>query len=327
MSFLENSKMTVYDFYQPLTGLRKTSGDVGLEIELEGADHNQTAVACKGWNPHADNSLRGPRGQGQGGVEYTTNGAVKFGAVYLLVENLRSMITASGFIPREDSPRTSTHVHVNVQSMSLIDVFGYITLFAAIEPMFLHLCGPRRDGNSFCSPSYDTGDLPEWFQDVFRSIEQYPSNGDLPQRGKYASLGTFRLHDLGTLECRCFPYSLDPNEVQMWCSWLLNIKKIVEAQEDKSMRGLIKLGLHDPMVLARDIFGETNVSLALTSELIQFGSREAYELTRLLKFYLNKKPDEKKKKGLKDGLTFHTDINWAHTVGTTPMPPIMRRAR
>lgn len=299
MSFAENCKTKILDFYRPITGMPSVAGQLGIEIELEG----NTEVGCptvKGWTLHEDNSLRGRGGIGRGGIEYVTRGAINLPDVHGAVQSLSTAVAKAGITPREDSPRTSTHVHINVQDLSLVDTFGFITVFAAVEPLFLHLCGPRRDGNSFCTPSYDTGDLPDFFHEVFKSIETYRP-GDEPQlhqRGKYASLGTFRLHDLGTLEARCFPYSLDPAMIHNWCSWLVNIKELVKAQDDKSFRSLIKLGIHDPMVLARSVFhpAEATVSHYLASELIQFGSREAYELTRLLKFFLNKKPDEKKKR-------------------------------
>lgn len=296
MSFADNTKIKVLDFYQPMTGMRPVKGEIGVEIELEG--ENLTGTNCTGWVPHEDNSLRGPKGIGRGGMEYTTKGAIALDSVAPCVTRLRDTLVKAGATFREDSPRTSTHIHINVQDWQFIDVFGFITVFAAIEPLFLHLCGPRRDGNSFCSPSYDTGDLPDWFHEVFRQLENYKPGEyrEIPGRGKYASLGTFRLHDLGTLECRCFPFSIDPDTIQTWCNWLVNIKNLVQGQADKSMRGVIKLGINSPEVLAHSVFRETGISPYLSSELIQYGSREAYELTRLLKFYLNKKPSEKKAK-------------------------------
>lgn len=301
MTFAEHTKRTVLDFYQPVTGMRPVKGDIGIEIEIEG--EGNLTHACTGWTVHEDNSLRGPGGIARGGVEYVTKGAIAADNVLSCVQRLREILIKAGVRFREDSPRTSTHIHVNVQDLPLIDVFGFITVFAAIEPMFLHLCGPRRDGNSFCTPSYDTGDLPDYFHDAFRQIERYSTGGyiELPQRGKYASLGTFRLHDLGTLECRCFPFSVNPEEIQTWSNWLMNLKNLVRRQDDKSFRGLIKLGIHDPMVLAQSIFMTAQgfpmgITTNLAAELIQYGSREAYELTRLMKFFLNKKPSEKKHK-------------------------------
>lgn len=351
MTFAINSKKTILNYYHPMTGMGSRNGDVGLEIELEGDNLPPGGLPCKGWEVHMDNSLRGPKGMGQGGAEYTSRGPISLVDVRQNVTRLQQTLNAAKVIVREDSPRTSTHIHVNVQQMSFIDVFGYIILFAAVEPLFLHLCGPRRDGNSFCVTSFDSGDLPDWFHEVFRVIDAWREGefSEFPHRGKYASLGTFRMHDLGTLEARCFPCSLDPEQIHTWCTWLLNIKDMVQRQEDKSFRSLIKLGLHDPQVLIQTIFGETGISPYLAAELVQYGSREAYELTRLTKFFLNKKPDEKKKKKSYNEVEFHEQafndvmddmaepvpmprapqaaaLNWADMVVRPGVAPARRRA-
>lgn len=300
MIFADIMKVKLYDLYHEISGMRAQSGEVGIEIELEGENLPHGGIACKGWDIHPDNSLRGPGGRGAGGAEYTTRGAIMIKDVHTAVSAVRRTLENAKVVLREDSPRTSTHIHLNVQQMSLSDVFGYITIFSAIEPLFLNLCGPRRDGNSFCAPGFDSGDLPDFFHSTFSRLEKYSSDNryvELPGRGKYASLGTFRLHDLGTLEARAFPSSIDPDTIQKWCLWLNNIKTLVEKQEDKTFRSLIKTGLQDPMYLVTNIFGyDHGLSNYLASELVEYGSREAYELTRLIKFFMNKKETPKKQK-------------------------------
>lgn len=325
MTFLESSKTTILDFYHPVSGMALRAGQLGIEIELEG--ENLTAFPVKGWDVHQDNSLRGPKGIGQGGVEYTTHGPIPHHLVPDAVTLLRSALTTNKVILREDSPRTSTHIHVNVQKMSWIDVFGYITLFASIEPLFLYLCGDKRDGNSFCVPAFECGDLPDWFHDVARRLDSWKPGEytELGQRGKYASLGTFRIHDLGTLEARCFPMSVDPETINKWCTWLINIQDMVVRQDDKSFRQLIKLGIHDPMVLVRGIFGELpEVSPYLAAELVNFGSREAYELTRILKHFLTKKPEPRKEKKTKSDIIndLVNDMTIQPGWGNVPIQPL-----
>lgn len=291
MSFLEKSKLTI----QGIFAQREASGDVGIEIELEG--EGPLGVECRGWQVHTENSLRGPGGRGHGGTEYVTRGALKEADVIPAVERLADTLNKNKCVIRGDAHRTSTHIHVNAQKMTILEVLGYITVFTAVEPLFLALCGDKRDGNSFCVSSYETGDLPEFFHNLCKQIEGWePGYGLECQRGKYASLGTFRLHDLGTLEARCFPHSLNPLEIHQWCQWLLRIRSIVKNETDKSYRQIIKQGIHDPGILASRIFGEVPITNNTQEELVSFGSQEAYELTRLLKRYLNKKPEVKTKK-------------------------------
>lgn len=332
MTFVKNSALTPLDVYR----LPASKGDVGIEIELEG--RGELGVPCKGWDVHTENSLRAPGGRGHGGAEYVTHGAVTIESVPVLVERLATKLRVEGIVVDENAHRTSTHVHINAQSMPFHDIFGYLTVFSAIEPLFLHLCGPKRDGNAFCVPSYDTGDLPEYLHSFCKLIEGYQSGGGIPGqgRGKYASLSTFRLHDLGTIECRCFPQSLDPMTIQTWCQWLLNLRTIVRDETDKSFRGLIKHGIHDPELLISRVFGNPfslGVSPALQRELVQYGSREAYELTRILKFWMNKPVSEKKMKEKKDYsiIDDFVGVGWeehpAPIIGEVGQAPIFRPAR
>lgn len=297
-SFKENAELTVRDVFR----MREARGDVGIEIELEGTGP-LGEVAVRGWDRHDEGSLRAPGGQARGGAEYVTHGAVPIGGVVPLVERLVQVFTENRVVINPEAHRTSTHIHVNVQNMKLVDVFGYITLFTAVEPLMFHLCGAKRNGNAFCASSYETGDLPEYFHAFFKKLEKFqPGYGmDMWQRGKYASLSTFRLFDLGTLEARCFPHSINPQEIHKWCTWLLNIRSMVHDNQDKSFRNLIKEGIHNPITLAGEVFGYIpEVAPNTISELVSFGSQEAYELTRLLKRYLKKEPVEAKAKSKKE---------------------------
>jgi hypothetical protein len=282
--------------------MREVKNDFGIEIEIEGT--GGIAVECAGWQVHNDGSLRGPGGLGAGGIEYVTRSAVSLGDVTRSVDRLAKKLEASQAVIRPDSPRTSTHIHMNMQQEKMIDVLGCLVLFAAVEPLFLHLCGPYRDGNSFCTPSYDSGDLGRYIHDIGDYLHKghNPDYRDFPQRGKYASMGTNRLHDLGTIECRTFPCSVDPATIGKWCGWLYNLRQVAKAQDDKSFRTAIKVGLHNPLALVMDIFGDIPESQNLAMELVQYGSQEAYEFTRILKHWLRKEAEPEKpakKKGMK----------------------------
>lgn len=323
MSFVVNANRTV----QSVFGMSAKKNDIGIEIEMEGT--GPLGVQVKGWDNHEEGSLRAPGGEGRGGIEYVTHGPVAFEIICQAVDRLASELKNNGCIVDLNAHRTSTHLHLNVQQLRLIEVLGYLTVFTAVEPLFLNLCGDDRDGNAFCLSSHETGDLPDYFKNICASIERLRDGVGFEsyhQRGKYASLSTFRLHDLGTVECRCFPVSLDGKQITEWAQWLINIKNIVLNETDMSFRQIIKLGIHEPLVLAERVFGfipHSRVPQGLQQELIMYGSQEAYELTRLLKKYLNKKPDEKRKYSLKDGMIIDDlieDIPMALTTVAIPQP-------
>jgi hypothetical protein len=292
-TFKEWSGKTVRDLY----GMGRRTGDFGIEVELEGTGPLGTPV--RGWQVHEEGSLRAPGGVGRGGAEYVTGGAIKMADVIPAVQTLQDSLRAEGIVIDDDAHRTSTHIHLNAQNVPIIDMLGILTVFTAIEPLFLYLCGQKRDGNSFCAPAFETGDLVAWLNDFCKAVERWAGGVnriEVYQRGKYASLSTFRLHDLGTLEFRCFPHSVDPQEIHKWCTWLQNLRSLVVRNEDKSFRNLIKTGIHNPRGLSMEVFGYLNIPEGLHNDLVSFGSQEAYELTRVLKRYLKKTEEDYKKK-------------------------------
>lgn len=295
MSFAKNCQNTVLQAF----GMRQQPRDFGIEIEMEGTGP-LGGIPVTGWQVHEEGSLRAPGGEGRGGAEYVTHGTIDFDNIEMLVNRLDKKLVEEGCKVDLKAHRTSTHIHLNVQQLKLIELLGYLTVFTAIEPLFLNLCGDSRDGNAFCIASQDTGDLPDYFLNFCQLIEKMEQRRiELYQRGKYASLSTYRLMDLGTVECRCFPVCLDGKQIKEWAQWLLNIRNLVQNTEDMSFRQVIKLGIHDPLVLIDRVFGyipEDKCPRGLQRELVSYGSQEAYELTRLLKRYLTKKPEEKKSK-------------------------------
>lgn len=314
MSFVVNGNRTVHSVF----GMSVKKHDIGIEIEIEGT--GPLGVQVTGWDSHEEGSLRAPGGEGRGGMEYVTHGPVAFDKIGFVVGRLAETLKTNACVVDLNAHRTSTHLHLNVQSLRLIELLGYLTVFTAVEPLFLNLCGDGRDGNSFCIASHETGDLPEYFKNFCSAIEKFQEGSRIAinPRGKYASLSTFRLHDLGTVECRCFPVSVDGQQITEWAQWLINIRNIVQNETDMSFRQIIKLGIHEPLMLAQRVFGyipHARVPQGLQQELISYGSQEAYELTRLLKRYLNKKPDEKKT--LKDPYSLIID----DVFETPPLPP------
>lgn len=296
MSFTDKSQMTVLDVFREAHGMREVKGDFGIEIELEGTRLGMDSPPIKGWEFHNEGSLRAVGGRGAGGAEYVTRGAIKLEDVPGMVSRLSDGLRDNGVVIDDNAHRTSTHIHINVQKLKMLEMLGFMVVFTAVEPLVLALCGSKRDGNSFCIASYDSGDLPEAFMGACKQIEQHrPGYGFKFNRGKYASLGANRLHDFGTLEARCFPHSVSPEEIHTWCSWLSNIRDIVQKEDDKSFRTVIKEGLYNPLGLRNRVFGYSAIGMSdnLATELIQYGSREAYELTRILKRSLAKAKPEK----------------------------------
>jgi len=282
--FIDNASRPLWEVFKR----QKKVADVGIEIEVEGF---LLPGAVQHWQVKSEGSL-------QDGLEYITK-PIKAENVKQYVDSLKTSIAATGTV--KESYRTSTHIHVNMLPENVEDVLGFYVVFTMFEPLLLSLCGQQRNGNLFCMSSYDTGDLVSGFDSLCQGFHHIASQGFYYQdRGKYSSLNSGRLPDLGTLEVRCFPMSLSGNQVSEWVHWLLNMRDMARAEPDKTYRALWKNVRQNPGWYATKIFGLSSYNVPNATSLIDFGTETAYELTKVLKKWRTKteKPAEKKlKKG------------------------------
>lgn len=281
--FREACKKPVYEFF----GRPKKVADVGIELEVEGQN---LPAAVPHWQSKPEGSL-------QDGVEYITK-PIKADVVKQYVDGLNEFITKTIGATIKPSYRCSTHIHMNVLPETIEDVLGILVIFTMFEPVLLKLCGPNRDGNLFCLSSYDTGDMASSFEKLCSTLHNYAVHGWGYERGKYSALNTGRLFDLGTLEARCFPLSVDGSQVSEWVSWLLRIRDMAKAEPDKTYRSLWKNVRQNPVWYGHRIFGPKMYSVTGASDLIDMGTENAYELTKILKKFhsMTDKPEPSERK-------------------------------
>jgi hypothetical protein len=255
-------------------------GRFGIEIEVEGKNLPNEGLP-RYWNYHNEGSLRG------GGAEYVSKGAFTLEQVPHRVSDLKDFMLAYGSRWTEGAYRASTHVHVNVSQEQYIDILGVFILNTIIEPVLFRLGAPERDGNLFCMPSYDCGDINEWFENTCKMFGHNQWNY-FKGRGKYAALNYDPLTKLGSIEWRIFPSTMEGERIHTWCTWLRNILDVVRKCEDKTFYALLEEAQRSPIMFLQKIFGEIvwQQPTAL-EEMVEFGCMGAHELCRTLKNLMN----------------------------------------
>lgn len=292
--FSDYAKKYVFE----LTARPKRVADVGLELEVEG-------FSLLGTVPHWQSKQEGSL---QDGIEYITK-PIKRDVVKLYVDNLAKFLKDNG-AHIKPSYRCSTHVHVNMSDVLVGDMLGFVTVFAMFEPLLLALCGNQRNGNLFCLSNYDTGDAIQSFQLLLeRVVRAGQGSGFIYDRGKYAALNLGRLADLNTAEARCFPLSMDGTTVQKWVDWLIHMKDIAIAQNDKTYRELWKNVRQNPNWYANLIFGSDYMAIPGAASLIDAGSETSYEYSKLLKKFYSQKPKEKPEAKAKKGSLYEAILD------------------
>lgn len=226
--------------------IRNEGTGIGIEIEVEGARLLGEGERISGWNITTDGSLRGEA------YEYVLKGPMPIEGAKAALKNLEKALQDNGAYVAS-AHRGSTHIHVNVQTKTLEQVFTTLYLWMIVEPLWLHMCGPQRDGNLFCLPSYLSGDM-TFFAETLLQAHREGANWNIIHRGKYSALNTDCLANFGSLEFRTFASQTDSSVVSNWVDWCQNLVTLGTDIEIKDMHRVADAAMNDPRGFCTRIF-------------------------------------------------------------------------
>lgn len=285
-------------------GMKRVPGEYGVELEIEGQN---LPTGLNGWLIKPENSLRGAVHGIPGGMayEYVTVGALSVKRLEEALSTLEGCFHFPATTPALLTPsdRCSIHIHKNMQQRTFREVFGFVLLFTILEPIVLHLCGPKRNGNLFCLPEMEIGDMPMHVEQMLHQI----SSGyrEFHNRGKYANLNLDPLWTLGSLEVRCFPITVKTSEIMRYVRWLENIMGYVTTCHE-TYRDMFSLAHREPFALLDLVFPRERLfqicSPNNAADMVAAGLENAYEIYRVLLphfDYVDKKVSRKTKIALK----------------------------
>lgn len=197
-----------------ILGLQKVSGDVGLEIEVQGL--NLPRENSKWWKVTLDGSLRG---QGEG-LEYVSPKPISEDMIDTALSSLKKNMLRCK-TEYFDSIYAGVHVHINCQHLSPKQVFTFLTAYFILEEVLTDYCGPTRVGNHFCLRGKDA----EGFVNI---LEQACSNGNLSDlntgRYRYGAVNPTSLFKYGSLEFRAMRSTSDFGVISNWAKLLLKLR-------------------------------------------------------------------------------------------------------
>lgn len=230
---------------------------IGVEVEVEGIRHDPYMSILPYWQSKEDGSLRN---HGREYVSLPIQSKYIRSALALLKEKLEQKN-----IP-DFSRRTSIHVHLNVQDMSLHELITLILVYYSVEKLLYRFVGRERSKNIFCVPLQDT-DYFETIYDATRvnnkedaSLNDLSHFKDLFQGWrKYTGLNLLPLFQYGTIEFRHMHGTLDLDYLTGWINMLLGMKKYAQQAKDfdATVQTLINLNVgSNYMAFLRDVFGE-----------------------------------------------------------------------
>lgn len=202
-----------------LFGLNRTTGEVGIEIELEGKNVLRDHVPPY-WTFHPDGSLRGES------AEYVLSQPLGRKNVPEALNNLFTTLRKYGTKIRQDSPNTSVHVHLNVQEWSMKKVYNFLTIWYIFEKTLVDWCGDERKGNLFCLRGSDAEVL---LQRLASAVRYSRFNQIADADGlRYAACNPTALARFGSLEFRSLAGVYDEETINTWVGILLSLKDFAE---------------------------------------------------------------------------------------------------
>lgn len=212
---------TLCTFMPALNGRPFYKGLVmGAEFELEATNHYpslETLAAKKiNFTRHEDNSLRNR------GVEFVTHNPTDPQQLIkdwvLLKEELK--LTHTKII--EDSPRISTHLHINFQDRTLKEIINFVATCYILEDFIIYYAGDKRISNQFCLSVKDAEYQLENFNNL---ISQNIRGMGGENNYKYSNINLCSLPTKGTIEIRSlkgYP------SVSQFANWVNIFKEIYE---------------------------------------------------------------------------------------------------
>lgn len=205
---------TVAELFR-ITAERLVSGDVGVEIEVEG---HKLPQEVKGWRREADGSLRGES------AEYVLTKPLTTKDLKFALKELAQQYEKNGSVI-EDSIRAGVHVHVNVQKLTVVELYNYLTLYYIFEELLTRYCGDTRQGNLFCLRACDAEFVIERLQYAAKTRKFGALiNDDL----RYAAVNVKALGNYGSLEFRAMRSTKDFSVIQAWAEILVQLREVAK---------------------------------------------------------------------------------------------------
>lgn len=192
------------------------AGEIGIEIECEGT--NLFTTPFKWWTCHEDGSLRETNGHRP--VEYVLRAPLSIEKAREALVYLDSKLkeTQSKVI---NSQRTSVHIHVNCQKMTLRQLYCYICLYMIFEEILVDWSGPERAGNLFCLRAKDS----EFYVGMLENVLKNNSLKNWRDEYRYSACNVASINKFGSLEFRSMQGTVDIQLIQLWIDILVLLKE------------------------------------------------------------------------------------------------------
>ena len=200
-----------------LLKIKQSDGDVGIEIEAEGAGLKEIYTPC--WRTEHDGSLRGTYPETC--AEFILKKPIPIDAVRGAMAEFHSALPKAKF---QFSFRTSCHVHVNIQQLEYNELLAFMYTYLLIEEPLMQFCGQTRIGNRFCLRLADAEGMMDMLYQLFSNPGER-LRGSVPRDlYRYAAMNVDAIFKYGSLEFRGMRGTADTDTIVTWTQALVNLR-------------------------------------------------------------------------------------------------------
>ena len=223
--------------------LTPVKGDVGIEIEMEGIGITRVDVSLH-WNSTVDGSLRGEC------IEWVTRGPISAAHINKVLDYLSYKIKKNNST-LSPSGRCGTHIHINCQELTRVQVVNFISIYLIIEDILIKSFGSAREGNMFCLRCKDA----DYFVSNLIYAIKKGSFTHLPNNIRYSSINPAALVKYGSLEFRAMPTPTDFSLISNWAHMFLRMREA--AKVFTNTRDIVEgISNQGQIPFLQNIFGE-----------------------------------------------------------------------
>lgn len=199
---------------------------IGIEVEVENIINRANFPSL--WHYEVDGSLR------NNGTEYISDPIpAKYAASALEFLNNTLKINNTPSYSR----RTSIHIHINVQDLTLKQLQTFTLLYLSLETLLYKKAGSNRANSIFCVPLSHAGYIPNLLV-LFEKSKILSIKHLLNRWHKYTGYNMMNVTTKGTVEFRHLPGTDDVQYISEWINLLVAIK---EAATKDSLDNYFKL--------------------------------------------------------------------------------------
>lgn len=262
---------------------------IGIELEFENFDISQINFSNEYplWEVVHDHSLRGNH------AHELVLSEPMFGAdLKEAIDSIYSAI-AEGRLPKpEHSPRTSTHVHIDIRDLTYEQLRMLGSLATFVEPLLLHYCSEDRHNNIYCPPAYKSTPAQRALGNMYNANDV----GDEEQAArilhsraedfcKYTGINHQAIYNHGSLEFRQLQCVSDGEVLVRWINIIMCLKHFVMNNTFDPVHMPQMVSQFGIIEFVENVFGEyaeellSSIPPEARSRLLYAGLRAAQEVT------------------------------------------------